>query len=71
MKQDLTNLLRAVPFIPFTVKTRDGEVHAVNTVERMSVGNNVCTYIDGEGYLLLIPYHAIDQVAVPDAEHPA
>ncbi len=53
MKQDLTNLLRAVPFVPFTVKTRDGEVHAVNTVERMSVGNNVCTYIDGEGYVLL------------------
>jgi len=68
-----------VPFIPFTVKTRDGEVHAVDTVERMSVGNNVClptgeslvgTYIDGEGYVLLIPYHAIDQVAVPDADHP-
>jgi hypothetical protein len=71
MRQDLTNLLRAVPFVPFTVKTRDGEVHAVNTVERMSVGNYVCTFIDGEGYVLLIPFTAIDHVAAPDSEHPA
>jgi len=71
VKQDLTRLLRAVPFVPFTVKTRDGEVHAVNTVERMSVGNHVCTYIDMEGLVLLIPFHAIDQVAVPDSEQPA
>ena len=68
MKQDLTRLLRTVPFVPFTVKTRDGEIHAVNTVERMSVGNFVCTYIDTQGLVLLIPFHAIDQVAVPDSE---
>jgi hypothetical protein len=66
MKQDLTKLLRAVPFVPFTLKTRDGEVHAVNTVERLSVGNYVCAYVDSEGLILLIPFHAIDQAATPD-----
>jgi hypothetical protein len=49
MKQDLTRLLRTTPFVPFTVKTGDGEVHAVNSVERMSVGNHVCAFIDSEG----------------------
>jgi hypothetical protein len=68
MREDLTRLLRAHPFVPFTVKTRDGEVHAVNTVERMSVGSHVCAYIDAEGLVLLIPFHAIDQVATPDSE---
>jgi len=68
MRQDLTRLLRALPFVPFTVKTRDGEVHAVNTVDRMSVGNHVCAFIDGEGLVLLIPFRAIDQVATPDSE---
>jgi len=68
MKQDLTRLLRTTPFVPFTVKTRDGEVHAVDTVERMSVGNHVCAYIDGGGLVLLIPFHAIDQVATWDSE---
>ena len=34
----------------------------------MSVGNHVCAFIDGEGLVLLIPFHAIDQVATPDSE---
>jgi hypothetical protein len=71
MKEDLTALLRRVPFVPFVVKTRDGEVHAVDTVERMSVGNHVCTYVDGRGLILLLPFSAIDQVSVVDADHPA
>jgi hypothetical protein len=68
MKQDLTRLLRTTSFVPFTVKTGDGEVHAVNSVERMRVGNHVCAFIDSEGLVLLIPFHAIDQVATPDSE---
>jgi hypothetical protein len=68
MREDLTRLLRTVPFNRFTVKTRDGQVHAVDTVERLSVGNHVCAYIDTEGFVLLIPFHAIDQVATPDSE---
>ncbi len=71
MKRDLIHLLRTVPFIPFTVKTHDGEVLPVSAVERMSVGQNVCTYIDEEGHVLLIPFHAIDQVACAESEHAA
>jgi hypothetical protein len=66
MKENLTQLLRSVPFVPFTLTLRNGYVYAVTTVERLSIGRNVCAYVDLEGLIILIPMRAIDQVAVSD-----
>jgi hypothetical protein len=62
MQAELTKLLRAVPFAPFVIFTRDGEAQAVTDVERLSAGRNVCAYVDEQGYISLIPYTAIDRV---------
>lgn len=66
MRAELTDLLRAVPFVPFIIFTRDGQTQAVHTVERLSVGRSACTYVDSEGYISYIPYTAIDRVTVHD-----
>lgn len=66
MKREFTSLLRAVPFVPFVIFTRDGQSQPVTNVERLSVGRNVCAYSDEEGYISLIPYSAIDRVATRD-----
>jgi hypothetical protein len=63
MQQEFTKLLRAHPFIPFVIFTRDGEAQAVTNVERLSAGRSVCAYVDSEGYISLIPYTAIDRVS--------
>jgi hypothetical protein len=63
MQQELTNLLRAEPFTPFVIFTRDGEAQAVTNVERLSAGRNVCAYVDKQGYISLIPYTAIDRIS--------
>jgi hypothetical protein len=63
MQQELTKLLRAVPFAPFVIFTRDGEIQPVTSVERLIAGRNVCAYVDTEGYISLIPYTAIDRVS--------
>ena len=69
MKQDLTTLLCAVPFTPFTVKTRDGKMHPIDAVGRMCVGDEICVYVDSQGSLLAIPFHSIEQVIVADSKH--
>ena len=66
MREELTRLLRAVPFVPFVLSTRDGESHPVETVERLSVGSNACFYVDLQGYLFILPYHAIDKISLKD-----
>jgi hypothetical protein len=63
MQEELTRLLRAVPFAPFVVHTRDGESQTVTSVERLSAGRNVCAYVDEQGFISLIPYTAIDRVS--------
>jgi hypothetical protein len=63
MQQEFTNLLRAVPFLPFAIFTRDSEVQHVTNVERLSAGRNACSYVDEHGYISLIPYTAIDRVS--------
>ena len=63
MQQELTRLLRVVPFAPFIVHTRDGEAQPVSNVERLSVGRNAIAYTDEHGYISLIPYTAIDRVS--------
>lgn len=63
MQQELSRLLRAVPFMPFVIFTRDGQAQAVTSVERLMAGRNVCAYVDQEGYISLIPYTAIDRVS--------
>jgi hypothetical protein len=55
MQEELTRLLRAVPFAPFVVHTRDGESQTVTSVERLSAGRNVCAYVDEQGFISLIP----------------
>jgi hypothetical protein len=62
MMEELTRLLRAVPFTPFAIFTRDGEVQPVTNIERLVVGRNVCAYVDQEGYITLFSYAAIDRV---------
>lgn len=63
MQEELTKLLRAQPFVPFVIFTRDGEIQPVNNVERLIAGRNVCAYVDAQGYISLIPYTAIDRVS--------
>jgi len=63
MEQELTKLLRAVPFVPFVIFTRDGESQPVTNVELLSVGRNAIAYTDREGFISLIPYTAIDRVS--------
>lgn len=62
MEQELTKLIRAEPFVPFLIMTRDGIAQQVNTVERLSVGRSACAYVDQEGFISLIPFTAIDRV---------
>lgn len=62
MQEELTRLLRATPFAPFIILTRDGEAQAVTNVERLSAGRSLCAYVDSQGYISLIPYTAIDRV---------
>jgi hypothetical protein len=64
MKQDLTTLLQAAPFAPFTVKTRDRKTYIVDAVGRMCVGNDLCAYVDADGNLVAIPFYTIDRVVV-------
>jgi hypothetical protein len=63
MQEALTRLLRAHPFVPFLIMTRDGQSQAVSNVERLSAGRDLCAYVDQQGYISLIPYTAIDRVA--------
>ena len=67
MQEELIRLLRSVPFYSFVVFTRDGEVQQVDSVERLSVGKNVCAYVDTAGYISLIPYTAIDRIITRDS----
>jgi hypothetical protein len=67
MRQELTDLLRAVPFVPFIVFTRDGEAQAVTNVERLSAGAQACSYVDKEGYLSYIPYTAVDRITIKNS----
>lgn len=62
MREELTNLLRAVPFAPFVIFTRDGQAQPVNNVERLSAARDACAYADEQGYISIIPYTAIDRV---------
>jgi hypothetical protein len=64
MQEELTKLLRAVPFVPFVVFTRDGKAQIVNNVGWLSAGRNVCAYVDLVGCITLIPYSAIDRVEI-------
>lgn len=64
MKQDLTCLLQAVPFAPFTVRTHDGKKYTVNAVGEMCVGIDTCVYVDAAGSLVAIPFHSIDRVTL-------
>jgi hypothetical protein len=68
MKEDLTTLLQTVPFVPFTVNTRDGKAYAVITVGQMCVGDAICAYVDAEGSLLAIPFDNIDRVFVAETQ---
>jgi hypothetical protein len=63
MKEELTRLLRAVPFAPFVIFTRDGEAQAVTNAQRLFAGRTAIAYIDQEGYISIIPYAAIDRVS--------
>ena len=67
MQEELIRMLRAVPFYPFIICTRDGEAEHVDSVERLSVGKNVCAYVDTAGYISLIPYTAIDRIITRDS----
>jgi len=67
MKQDLTSLLQAVPFAPFTVRTQDGKHYTVKVVGQMCVGNDTCAFVDAAGGLVAIPFHSIDRVIVADS----
>ena len=63
MQEEFRKLLRAVPFMPFVIFTRDGEIQPVKNIERLILGRNVCAYADEQGYISLIPYAAIDRVS--------
>jgi hypothetical protein len=63
MKEELTKLLRSVPFKIFVVHTRDGLNQPVSNVELLSVGKNGIAYTDKEGFISLIPYTAIDRIS--------
>lgn len=63
MREELTRLLRAQPFVPFVIFTRDGEIQPVTNVERLMAARNVCAYVDEQGFISLIPYTAIDRIS--------
>jgi hypothetical protein len=63
MREELTRLLRRVPFVSFIVHTRDGLNQPVSNVELLSVGKNGIAHTDSEGFISLIPYTAIDRIS--------
>jgi hypothetical protein len=46
MKEQLITFLRRVPFVPLVVTLKGGEAYPIETVERMSVGQHICTIVD-------------------------
>jgi hypothetical protein len=68
MREQLIAFLRRVPFVPFIVTLKGGEAYAIETVERMSVGQHVCTIVDPQsGLVLFVPLGSILHLASKDA----
>ena len=68
MREQLITLLRRVPFVPFVVTLKGGEAYPIETVERMSVGQHICTIVDPQtGLVLFLPITSILHVATKDA----
>jgi hypothetical protein len=61
-KEELTRLLRAQPFVPFTVKLRNGDHLFIGGVEMMSTGRNVFSFVDEQGFIGWVPYDRIDSI---------
>jgi hypothetical protein len=43
-------------------------MHLVDAVGRMCVADEICVYVDSQGSLLAIPFHAIEQVIIADSQ---
>lgn len=68
MREQLIAMLRKVPFVPFTVTLKGGDTYPIETVERMSIGQHVCTIVDPQtGLILVLPVSSILHVATKDA----
>ncbi|MBV9489446.1 MAG: hypothetical protein JO069_06945 [Verrucomicrobia bacterium] len=66
MGEQLIRFLRLQPFVPFTVTLKGGDAYAIETVERMSVGQHVCSIVDPQGLTLYVPLGSILHVSTKD-----
>ena len=48
MKEQLTKLLRAIPFSPFVIKMSDGQAYEVRHPENLAVGKHFMVLIEPE-----------------------
>ena len=68
MKEQLITFLRRVPFVPFVATLKGGGAYPIETVERMSVGQHICTIVDLQtGVVRFLPITSILHVATKDA----
>jgi hypothetical protein len=62
MRDELIALQRRVPFAPYLVALRTGEVYSVSSVECMSVASDLRTVVDQGGSLRVHSFQAIESI---------
>ena len=62
MRDELIACLRRVPFAPFIVALKTGEVYSVRGVERLSVASYLWTVVDQAGSLRVHSFQAIESI---------
>jgi len=68
MKEQLIQLIRAVPFVPFSVSLKNGEVLAVKSVELIGVGAQLFFFVDPTGLICHYRINSIHHLAIRETE---
>ncbi len=59
MKEELLELLRAVPFVPFVIEVADDVVYAIATVDHVLPAKHVLAILDDEENVDILAYDHI------------
>ncbi|HEY0790259.1 MAG TPA: hypothetical protein VGD78_04265 [Chthoniobacterales bacterium] len=62
MRDELIACLRRVPFAPFIVALKTGEVYSVAGVERLCVGSELWAVVDQAGSIRVHSLQAIESI---------
>jgi hypothetical protein len=68
MRNQLIQLIRANPFVPFTVTMKDHEVIPIGSVELIGVGTSLFFVVDPTGIIIHHRLSSIYSLGVRDTE---